>query len=194
MHGKLGKETRHLKGVDAVPWRSVGGTTVVEMEVSEIIKEVVERSRNKREGGIAERALSACCDEIMKENDYDRQRALAQNFPAAKKRHGVRRFMREEHILDQKELNMRQRRWLELLADYNCEIRYHPGKANVVADALSRKERIKPLRVGALVMTLHPKLPSQILEAQTEAIKEENIKAENLRGMDKAFKIHPDGT
>ncbi|GKC18213.1 putative nucleotidyltransferase, ribonuclease H [Tanacetum coccineum] len=97
-----------------------------------------------------------------------------------------------QHILDQKELNMRQRRWLELLADYDCEIRYHPGKANVVADALSRKERIKPLQVRALVMD--PKLPSQILEAQTEAIKEENIKAENLRGMDKAFKVRPDGT
>ncbi|GJV00786.1 putative reverse transcriptase domain-containing protein [Tanacetum coccineum] len=50
-----------------------------------------------------------------------------------------------QHILDQKELNMRQCRWLELLADYYCEIRYHPGKANVVADALSQKERIKPL-------------------------------------------------
>ncbi|GJW02033.1 putative reverse transcriptase domain-containing protein [Tanacetum coccineum] len=50
-----------------------------------------------------------------------------------------------QHILDQKELNMRQRRWLELLSDYDCEIRYHPGKANVVADALSQKERIKPL-------------------------------------------------
>ncbi|GJU50848.1 putative reverse transcriptase domain-containing protein [Tanacetum coccineum] len=84
------------------------------------------------------------------------------------------------HILDQKELNMRQRRWLELLADYDCEIRYHPGKANVVADALSRKERIKPLRVRSLVMTIHPNLPSQILKAQTEALKEENIKAENL--------------
>ncbi|GJT37263.1 hypothetical protein Tco_0937128 [Tanacetum coccineum] len=66
------------------------------------------------------------------------------------------------------------------LQDYDCEIRYHPGKANVVADALSRKERIKPLRVRELVMTFHPKLPSQILEAQTKAIKEENIDAENL--------------
>ncbi|GJR23196.1 putative reverse transcriptase domain-containing protein [Tanacetum coccineum] len=42
-----------------------------------------------------------------------------------------------QHILDQKELNMRQRRWLELLADYDYEIRYHPRKANVVADAFS---------------------------------------------------------
>ncbi|GJQ95289.1 hypothetical protein Tco_0006428 [Tanacetum coccineum] len=101
---------------------------------------------------------------------------------------------RLQHILDQKELNMRQRSWLELLTDYDCEIRYHLGKANVVADALSRKERIKPLRVRALVMTLHPKLPSQILIAQTKAIKEKNIKVGNLRGMDKAFEVRPDGT
>ncbi|GJY18702.1 hypothetical protein Tco_0390193 [Tanacetum coccineum] len=89
---------------------------------------------------------------------------------------------------------MRQRRWLELIADYDCKIHYHLGKANVVADALSQKERIKPLRVRSLVMTIHPNLPSQILKAQTEALKEENIKAENLRGMDKAFEIHHDGT
>nr|GFB01282.1 putative reverse transcriptase domain-containing protein [Tanacetum cinerariifolium] len=92
------------------------------------------------------------------------------------------------------ELNIRQRRWLELLVDYDREIRYHPGKANVVADALIRKERIKPLRVRALVMTLHPNLPSQIVEAQNEAMKEKNVIAENLRGMEKAFKVHPDGT
>ncbi|GJX12654.1 putative reverse transcriptase domain-containing protein [Tanacetum coccineum] len=70
-----------------------------------------------------------------------------------------------QHILDQKELNMRQRRWLELLSDYDCEIRYYSGKANVVADALSRKERIKPLRVRALVMTIGLNLPKQILNA-----------------------------
>nr|GEY99417.1 reverse transcriptase domain-containing protein [Tanacetum cinerariifolium] len=84
-----------------------------------------------------------------------------------------------------KELNMRQRRWLELLTHYDCEIRYHPRKANVVADALSQKRiiksrRVKPLRVRSLIMTIHSKLPSQILEAHTEALKEENVQAENL--------------
>ncbi|GJX82516.1 putative reverse transcriptase domain-containing protein [Tanacetum coccineum] len=69
-----------------------------------------------------------------------------------------------QHILDQKELNMRQRRWLELLSDYDCDIRYHPGKANVVADALSRKERTEPLRVRALVMKIGLDLPKRILE------------------------------
>ncbi|GJW70111.1 putative reverse transcriptase domain-containing protein [Tanacetum coccineum] len=74
---------------------------------------------------------------------------------------------------------MRQRRWLELLSDYDCEIRYHPGKANVVADALSRKEQ-EPLRVQALVMTIGLDLPKQILKAQTEARKPENIKKEDV--------------
>nr|GEZ28904.1 reverse transcriptase domain-containing protein [Tanacetum cinerariifolium] len=55
-----------------------------------------------------------------------------------------------QHILNQKELNMRQRLWLELLSDYDCDIHYYPGIANVIADALSRKEREPPLRVRAL--------------------------------------------
>nr|GEW30367.1 putative reverse transcriptase domain-containing protein [Tanacetum cinerariifolium] len=88
-----------------------------------------------------------------------------------------------QHILDQKELNMRQRRWLELLSDYDCKIRYHPGKANVVADALSRKERIKLVRVRALVMTIGLNLPKQILSAQSEAKKEENFIIEDMHGM-----------
>nr|GFC40000.1 putative reverse transcriptase domain-containing protein [Tanacetum cinerariifolium] len=87
-----------------------------------------------------------------------------------------------QHILNQKDLNMRQCRWLELLSDYDCEIRYHPGKANVVADALSRKER-EPLRVRALVMTIGLDLPKQILNAQTEVRKLKNIKKEDVRGM-----------
>ncbi|GKE86419.1 putative reverse transcriptase domain-containing protein, partial [Tanacetum coccineum] len=89
---------------------------------------------------------------------------------------------------------MRQRRWLELHADYDCKICYHLGKAIVVADALSRKKRIKPLRIRALILNVHPKLPFQILEAQNEALKEENVKNENLRGMDKSFEICLDGT
>nr|GEW78020.1 putative reverse transcriptase domain-containing protein [Tanacetum cinerariifolium] len=75
---------------------------------------------------------------------------------------------------------MRQRRWLELLSDYDCDIRYHPGKANVVADALSRKERDKPLRVRALVMTISLNLPKHILEAQIEALKPENLEKEDV--------------
>ncbi|GKE43176.1 putative reverse transcriptase domain-containing protein [Tanacetum coccineum] len=78
---------------------------------------------------------------------------------------------------------MRQRRWLELLSDYDCKIRYHPGKENVVADALSMKEQEPPLRVRALVMTIGLNLPKQILDAQTEARKPKNSKNEDVRGM-----------
>ncbi|GJV69711.1 putative reverse transcriptase domain-containing protein [Tanacetum coccineum] len=88
-----------------------------------------------------------------------------------------------QYILNQKELNMRQRRWLELLSDYDYEIRYHPGKANVVTDALSRKKKDQPLRVRALVMTIGLDLPKQILNAHTEARKRENIKNEDVGGM-----------
>nr|GEU65049.1 putative reverse transcriptase domain-containing protein [Tanacetum cinerariifolium] len=88
-----------------------------------------------------------------------------------------------QHILDQKDLNMRQRHWLELLSDYDCDIRYHPGKANVVEDALSCKERDVPLRVRALVMTISLDLPKKILAAQNEPLKPKNLKKEDVGGM-----------
>ncbi|GKD22895.1 putative reverse transcriptase domain-containing protein, partial [Tanacetum coccineum] len=74
---------------------------------------------------------------------------------------------------------------LELLSDYDYEIRYHPGKENVVADALIRKELNKPLPVQALVMTIGLNLPKQILEAQIEAQKPENFKKKEVGGMNR---------
>nr|GEV15725.1 putative reverse transcriptase domain-containing protein [Tanacetum cinerariifolium] len=99
-----------------------------------------------------------------------------------------------QHILDQKELNMRQQRWLEFLSDYDYDIRYHPGKANVVADTLSRKERIGPLRVRALVMTIVLDLPKRVLEAQIEALKLENLKNEDVDiSMSTTYHLETDG-
>nr|GEW54915.1 hypothetical protein [Tanacetum cinerariifolium] len=77
---------------------------------------------------------------------------------------------------------MRQRRWLELLSDYDCEIRYHPGKPNVVVDVLSRKERIKPLR-ACISNDYRSRSLQTNLEAQTEAMKPENLKSEDVGGM-----------
>ncbi|GJR48364.1 putative reverse transcriptase domain-containing protein [Tanacetum coccineum] len=84
-----------------------------------------------------------------------------------------------QHIFDQKELNMRQRRWIELFSDYDCEIRYHPGKANVVADALSMKERLKLRRARAMSMTIHSSIKTRILEAQSEASKKHKRSGRN---------------
>ncbi|GKB50454.1 putative reverse transcriptase domain-containing protein [Tanacetum coccineum] len=88
------------------------------------------------------------------------------------------------HIFVQKELNMRQRRWIELFSDYECEIRYHPRKANVVADALSRNERLKPRRVRAMAVTIQAGMREKIQAAQSEALKQENVIMENLHGLD----------
>ncbi|GJR45673.1 putative reverse transcriptase domain-containing protein [Tanacetum coccineum] len=74
-----------------------------------------------------------------------------------------------QHVFNQKELNMRQRSWIELFSDYDCEIHYNPGKANIVADALSRKEIIKPKRVRAMNMTLQSSIKDRILAAKKEA-------------------------
>ncbi|GJV98424.1 hypothetical protein Tco_1553676 [Tanacetum coccineum] len=89
---------------------------------------------------------------------------------------------------------MRPRRFLRLLSDFDGKIRYHPGKASVAADALSKNERAKPLRVRALVMTINSNLPPQIHEERVEALKKENVKDENLHGMDKEFENRLDGT
>ncbi|KAJ9547235.1 hypothetical protein OSB04_019778 [Centaurea solstitialis] len=98
-----------------------------------------------------------------------------------------------QHTLDQKMLNSRQRRWVELLNDYDCEIKYHPGKANVVADALSRKEKVKPSRARAMGMVVQASLKNQILEAQEEALKVENLKKETLHQIEKEFEVKDEG-
>ncbi|GJX42938.1 putative reverse transcriptase domain-containing protein [Tanacetum coccineum] len=88
---------------------------------------------------------------------------------------------------------MLQRRWIELLSDYECEIKYHPSKANVVADALSRKERLKPRRVRAMSITIHSGLKTKILEAQGEASKDLKAPVEWLRGLETHFERRDDG-
>ncbi|GKC64615.1 putative reverse transcriptase domain-containing protein, partial [Tanacetum coccineum] len=82
--------------------------------------------------------------------------------------------------------------------DYECEIRYHPGKANVVADALSRKERLKPRRVRAMPVTIQAGMREKIQAAQSEALKQENVPlVESMRTMimDEAhrskYSVHP---
>ncbi|GKD44368.1 putative reverse transcriptase domain-containing protein [Tanacetum coccineum] len=88
---------------------------------------------------------------------------------------------------------MHQRRWIELFSDYDCEIRYHQGKANVVADALSRKGWMKPRRARAMNVTIHSNIKVRILEAQSEASKGANTPAEMLKGLDKQFERKEDG-
>ncbi|GJY82859.1 putative reverse transcriptase domain-containing protein [Tanacetum coccineum] len=86
---------------------------------------------------------------------------------------------------------MRHRRWIELFSDYDCEVRYHPNKANVVADALSRKERVKPKRVRAMNMTLQSSIKDRILTSQKEAMDEF---AELHKGLDEMIEQRSDGT
>ncbi|GJX27651.1 putative reverse transcriptase domain-containing protein [Tanacetum coccineum] len=81
---------------------------------------------------------------------------------------------------------------IELFSDYECEIRYHPSKANVVADALSRKERIKPRRVRAMKITIQLSIKGKILAAQNEASKDVDAPAEMLRGLDEQMEHRSD--
>ncbi|GKB06677.1 putative reverse transcriptase domain-containing protein [Tanacetum coccineum] len=190
--------------VTVMPFSTYTNLALGELALTKLIVELVDRTVKRPKGYIAENGLGDMIEtqamyEILM--DYDDTLVIAtlirkdpyQIFCSYGKyiwRHylyGTKCTVFTDHkslqhILDQKELNMRQRRWLELLSDYDCEIRYHPGKANVVADALSRKER-EPLRVRALVMTIGLDLPKQIWKAQTEARKPENIKSEDVGGM-----------
>nr|GEV78264.1 putative reverse transcriptase domain-containing protein [Tanacetum cinerariifolium] len=100
-----------------------------------------------------------------------------------------------QYILNQKELNLRQQRWIELLSNYDCEIRYHPGKANIVADTLSRKERIKPLCVRALMMTIHNDLLKRTRKARKGSMKKKYVRKEYLGRLIKLiFEFRPDET
>ncbi|GKA99295.1 putative reverse transcriptase domain-containing protein [Tanacetum coccineum] len=85
---------------------------------------------------------------------------------------------------------MRQHRWIELFRDYHCEIRYHHSKANVVADGLSKKERIKPRRIRAMNMTLQSSIKDKILAAQKERYDES---ARLQRGLDELIERRSDG-
>ncbi|GJV76833.1 putative reverse transcriptase domain-containing protein [Tanacetum coccineum] len=87
---------------------------------------------------------------------------------------------------------MCQRRWIELFSDYECEIRYYPGKANMMADALRKKERVKPRRVRAMAMTIQSEVKETILAALSKVFKQENVHAERLHGLDQQMERKED--
>ncbi|GJU54641.1 putative reverse transcriptase domain-containing protein [Tanacetum coccineum] len=113
---------------------------------------------------------------------------VVKNWEAPRNPSEVRSFLGLADIT--KELNTRQFRWIELFSDYDCEIRYHPGKANVVVDALSRKEWVKPKRVRAINMTLQSSIKDRMLAAQKEA----SDKSAGLqRGINEMIELRNDG-
>ncbi|GKG28666.1 hypothetical protein Tco_0416031 [Tanacetum coccineum] len=84
--------------------------------------------------------------------------------------------------------------WIKLYSEYEYEIRYHPGKANVVTEALSRKERVKPKHVRAMAMTIQSGVKGMILASQGETFNKENVLAEKLHGLDQQMERKEDGS
>ncbi|XP_071704353.1 uncharacterized protein [Rutidosis leptorrhynchoides] len=97
-----------------------------------------------------------------------------------------------KYLFYQRDLNNRQRRWLDLLKDYDCEILYHPGKANVVADALSRKNQYPGIRVESLRMVITNEFLKKLGEIQVEAFVH-NKHEEQIKGQIESIKLGPHG-
>nr|GEU50997.1 reverse transcriptase domain-containing protein [Tanacetum cinerariifolium] len=123
--------------------------------------------------------------------DYGRERELSFQTLKDKLCNAPVLSLMDRKTLCQKELNMRHRRWIEMFSDYDCEICYHLGKANVVADAISRKERVKPKKVRAMNMNLHLSIKDMILAAQKEAV---NEFVGLHKGLDDMMEQRSDGT
>ncbi|CAH1430886.1 unnamed protein product [Lactuca virosa] len=92
------------------------------------------------------------------------------------------------HIMDQSNPNMRQRRWLDIVKDYDCEILYHPGKGNVVVDALSRKSVDSSTPTKCMRIAVDNLLVSLIRDDQVEGMRSENWKLERIKGENTRFK------
>ena len=97
-----------------------------------------------------------------------------------------------KYIFTQKELNLRKRRWLELIKDYDMRLHYHPGKANVVADALSRKSHVNTLMTAGLPKELAEDLCKLCLEilpgGYVATLEIQSTLMDNIRGAQKTDK------